>query len=645
MSLKFKVNGIVLAAGLGTRLRPITGSIPKPMVSVCNRPLLENILTNMERSGVDRIAVNTHYIADKVHDYIKGSPYSENVVIFHEDEILGTGGPLVNAKGVLSESEYFVLHNGDILTDLEISSLVKAHEESGNVVTMVMIDGPENKVLVDENGTVLDIVGKLGVDNSFGELYTYAGISVYSKEIFDYLPKTPQNYSIITAILDLMSDRVGSVGTFIPEDIYWNDLGTIKQYYKAHQDILRDSKLALPNFELNQCLPPKSDQFKGFVSYGQNVSVGDDAIVVDCVLLDGAKVLDGEFHRKEIIGADFTVHADIEMLREIDIVDDIDSYKISSMVEQGSNRQFYRLEKDGESQVLMVSNKDDQDFQRFIDMSELLCATGIPVPFIHSISYTKFAVLMDDMGTETLYDKVNNLSNIAKVEKLYKQVIQQSVLIHTLVLEKNKLFNFRIRDFDYYYLRWETEYFSQNFLKRYCGLSQPMLDMLSPFFDQLANIVLEQPQVFMHRDLQSQNIVFKNEKVGFVDFQGARIGAIGYDAMSLINDPYVSLPKDLRDNLKKYYFKLFNGFGFDFSEEEFNLTLVTAGLQRSMQALGAYTFLSLEKGKKEYLKYIPRCYEYLLEGIEDLLIIDANSKVELLRTTLKSINNELIETT
>jgi len=592
----------------------------------------------MHHGGIGRVAVNTHYIADKVHDYVNSS-FADFVELFHEEDILGTGGPLVNAKELLCETDHFVLHNGDILTDLDIQQLIDAHIESGNSVTMVMIDGPENKVRVTDDGAVVDIIGILGADESKGELYTYGGISIYSTSIFDYLPDTPQNCSIITAILDLMRDKPGAVGTYIPENLYWNDLGTIKQYYKAHKDILKDCLIKLPELEIAQCQPGPFDQvsFSGFTSVGDNCRIAADTSLIDCILLDGAVVNDGEYHRKEIIGPDFCIHADIEKIRKVSILDDADTYQISSLVEQGSDRQFYRLTKDNATNILMISHENDADFQRFLDIGEFFCKIGVPVPFIHGCDFDSYAVLMDDMGQNTLYDLVLDSNDEEYVETLYKKVIRLSALLHAEGTKRLNECVSLIRMFDYDYLRWETSYFAQNFLVNYCGVSETQVAEFEPFFHSLAESVLAQPQVLIHRDFQSQNIVVDGDKIGFVDFQGGRVGGIGYDAMSLINDPYVGLSKDLRANLKAYYCESLNSFGVQIGTDEFDSACVTAGLQRAMQALGAYTFLSMQKGKTNYLDFIPQCFNFLVELLELYCGSFKNTQAEYLMEILQTV--------
>ncbi|MCX6985177.1 MAG: sugar phosphate nucleotidyltransferase [Lentisphaerae bacterium] len=185
MNKDYKVNAIILAAGIGTRLRPVTDFIPKPLMPVGGVPLLESIIVKMKQAGIAKIAVNTHHLADRIESFIRNSPYSGFVELFQEKEILGTGGPLVNARALLSESEYFVLYNGDILSDLDMGKVVESHVASGKLATLVTIHGPENRVLVSpdskNSGTIIDILGKLEKSCPSGSIMTYAGIGRRSR--------------------------------------------------------------------------------------------------------------------------------------------------------------------------------------------------------------------------------------------------------------------------------------------------------------------------------------------------------------------------------------------------------------------------------------------------------------------------------
>ena len=547
MSKDYKVNAIILAAGIGTRLRPVTDFIPKPLLPVGGVPLLESIIMKMKEAGIAKIAVNTHHLADRIESFIRNSPYSDMVELFHEKEILGTGGPLVNAKKLLSETDYFVLYNGDILSDLDLNRLIDYHVSSGKLATLVTIQGPENRVLVSpdsiNSGTIVDILGKLGKTCPSGNIMTYAGIAVFSRDMFKYLPGRPVNHSVISSILDAMADEPGSVGAYMPEKISWNDVGTAGKY-----------------FELLSA-PPK-DELRSSPSQS--------------------------------------------------------SVKVIQIAEQGSNRKFYRLSYPDSSKVVMLSSYEDQDFDRFIKIGRYFYTNGFGTPEIFSFNKAQYAVLVEDLGDETVYEVLKNRDK----GEVYRKVIDWLVGFQKKSCELGVECRNEInRYFDYRGMRWETEYFTDNFLKRHLDVDDAKCATIQHSFDMLANEALSQPQILIHRDFQSQNIMIKDGNVRIVDFQGARQGPLAYDLMSLLKDAYVDIPKDLRKELEVYYYEKLQGTGVNkliFPREQFRKYTVIAGLQRNMQALGAFAFLSFFKGKKRYLDFIPGGVENLIEGIEEL---------------------------
>ncbi|HCE43802.1 MAG TPA: hypothetical protein DET40_09670 [Lentisphaeria bacterium] len=543
---KFQVNAIILAAGIGTRLRPVTDFIPKPLMPVNGTPLLESIILKMKNSGVAKVAVNTHHLADRVETFVKNSSYADYVTLYHEEVILGTGGPLVNAKNLLSEADCFVLYNGDILSDIDVGKIVEFHKESGKIATMVLINGPENRVLAaaaSKNfGTVIDILGKLGKTSQSARLLTYTGIAVFSREIFKYLPEQPVNYSIITAILDALKENPDSVGAYLPEKMLWNDIGTVGKYFSLLSSSAKHKPLT----------PVKSP------------------------------------------------------------------IRIYSLVEQGSNRKFYRISYPDSSKVVMVSYPEDQDFDRFIKTGEYLFKNGLGTPQIFSHDKAQLAVLLEDLGDDNVHTAIKKKNK----SEVYKKVIDWLVEFQKKTCQLGDGCRKEIdRSFDYPGIRWETEYFTENFLKRYLGESEEKCAELQPFFDTLAQESMKQPQVLIHRDFQSQNILIKDDKVRIVDFQGTRYGPVAYDLMSLLKDAYVDIPVALRRELQEYYYRKIQGTGIKeltFTKEQFRKYAIIAGLQRNMQALGAFAFLSLVKGKQKYLSYIPNGVKSLIEGIDEL---------------------------
>jgi NDP-sugar pyrophosphorylase family protein/aminoglycoside/choline kinase family phosphotransferase len=635
--MKTEVNAIILAAGKGTRLRPITDSLPKPLIKVCGRPLLDIIIGNLKSCGIGKIAINSHYYGEKLEEHLKTSEFAGDIELFHEPEILGTGGPMVNAGNLLKESDYFILHNGDIITDLDLSLLLKEHQRGDREVTMLLRKGPENKVLTGSDGTVLDILGKLGAEESEGsDYFTYCGIMIISRKIFDFLPAEPENYSIITAVLDLMRKHPGKVKGMIAGDIYWNDLGTIKQYFQVHKDILIHGELPAYGIK-NPCVSASADiaenaEINGFLAMGDNCRIKGPSFVNNCILLDGAVIEEGEYRSGEIIAPELSLNSDVKELSDLEILKDVDYEQVALLVEQGSDRRFYRLKNGDKSLVLVLSSATDADFERFIQFGQFFDKLELPTPKLFDFKPGEYSILVEDLGDDTVYRFLNKHQD-ADLVGIYRKIIDALVdfqLKVTTTLNHSPA-GFEIRNFDYDYLRWESDYFQKNLLEKYSHIEHELLTDLSTEFDDLARFVSEQPKIFMHRDFQSQNIMLHNSRIRFVDFQGARMGPLGYDIMSLLRDPYLDIPKNFFEKLSNYYFGKIKAADFyaDIPEDFFNLYLVTAGLQRNMQALGAYGFLGLTKNKQKYLNFIPQGLKYLRAGLEDFKRLEHSASFKL----------------
>ena len=170
----------------------------------------------------------------------------------------------------------------------------------------------------------------------------------------------------------------------------------------------------------------------------------------------------------------------------------------------------------------------------------------------------------------------------------------------------------RHRTFDYHALRWETGYFEQYFLERYCGISIPEKEELAQEFKVLAEKVSVEPLYFMHRDFQSQNIMIHSGSPKILDFQGARRGLLHYDLASLLKDAYVVLPANIRNELLTFYLEKLDQKGVEIKDyQQFYEVFTLACLQRNMQALGAFSYLSLIKDKGWFKQYIPAGMQHL----------------------------------
>ena len=212
--------------------------------------------------------------------------------------------------------------------------------------------------------------------------------------------------------------------------------------------------------------------------------------------------------------------------------------------------------------------------------------------------------------------------SVELMRKLYGKVVDALAEFQahgTIALERGDI---QIRLFDREYLRWESNYFIDNFIKGLCRIpaNDADIEKVSRELDELADQTFALPRTLMHRDFQSQNILIPAGEPRFVDFQGARLGPYTYDIASLVKDPYVMLPKGFRDELIRRHHEKLTAARHPLktpSFDQYKADYLKASLQRNMQALGAYGFLSLKKRKLKYLAYARPCLELLSEGLQE----------------------------
>jgi aminoglycoside/choline kinase family phosphotransferase len=259
----------------------------------------------------------------------------------------------------------------------------------------------------------------------------------------------------------------------------------------------------------------------------------------------------------------------------------------------------------------MQCSTDDPDFQRHIEYTWFFRKYSIPVPELLNVESEKMNAVFEDLGDLSLYSYLKCPREQKEIEEVYKRIIDILILIHTVAtkhITECPLLQNRI--FDYEHLRWETTYFIERFIQGIRDIKVKNLSALYDEFHRLAQKVDSFPKTIMHRDFQSQNIMITKGGIPRVlDYQSARWGPPAYDVASLLWDPYYRLDDDIREKLLNYYIKL-RGI-----TEEFRETLLLCRLQRHMQALGAYGFLSKIKDKKYFMKHIPEALRLLKEDV------------------------------
>ena len=225
-----KINVFILAAGYGERLRPITDYIPKPLLPLLGKPVIEIVLERLAGLPVDSIGINTHHKSEALKQWLDSSQYADKIEFFYEKTILGTGGALKNAEKFLSGSA-FIVHNADILSDIDLERLAKGHFLSGNTVTLATHDFEKfNNIWIDGSGNFIN-VGKTETEPSPGLCkVAFTGIAMYSHDFLDFLPEGPS--SVVDAWFRVLASGK-KIGTIDYTGCSWTDIGTPAAYAAA----------------------------------------------------------------------------------------------------------------------------------------------------------------------------------------------------------------------------------------------------------------------------------------------------------------------------------------------------------------------------------------------------------------------------
>ena len=274
---------------------------------------------------------------------------------------------------------------------------------------------------------------------------------------------------------------------------------------------------------------------------------------------------------------------------------------------EGSDRNWYRVRQSDCSLIIsdhgICLPESDELLQvnAFIHIGNHLFSNKVPVPRIYNFDRLSGKVVLEDLGDMHLETVIKKKNSDEFIVKLYKKVI-------------DALIDFSTKGFINFNKEWtcQTQAYSKNLiLEKECRYF-----MEASEFNHIAENALKYELTgLMHRDMQSRNIMVKNQKIYFIDFQGARSGPLQYDLASLLIDPYVNLKSKIRDEILKYTVEKLN---LNLSEREhFVQCYKYCSLTRNMQFLGAFSYLSQTKKKKQFEQYIPDAIKCLKKNAAD----------------------------
>lgn len=233
------MKGLILAAGLGTRLRPLTDRIPKPLIEVNGKPMLEYVVLKMKDAGIDDIIINTHHLGEKIQQFVYAkNSFGIKIRISHEPTLLDTGGAIVNCKEYLSDKEPFVVYNSDIYSDFPLIDFIANHLKAQNEITLLASRRKTSRYLLfAQNGRMQGWTKADGSETRPHNIVidglerkAFGGVHVINSSVLDKLEKYSEGRGKVFSITDFYIDNCMNVdiGFFEPpSDYFWYDIGKL----------------------------------------------------------------------------------------------------------------------------------------------------------------------------------------------------------------------------------------------------------------------------------------------------------------------------------------------------------------------------------------------------------------------------------
>ena len=294
------MRAMILAAGLGTRLEPLTSIRPKPLFPVLNRPLLGITIGQLQKMGATRIVINAHHLANQIERFIRGERWDLEVQVRVEPDILGTGGGIKNCADLLRDAPFFCVINADIYYTFDLRPAIRYHTASNNLVTLVLCDDPRfNQVGIDEEGQIVSIRGQ-EVKKSLSppRVLTFTGIHLISSRLLDSMPSAGF-FDIIRFYLDLAS-RGETIRGYQMQEGYWRDIGRIADYRALHRDLIGDGgePIIHPEARIEE-----GARIEGICCVGKKARIGSGALIKDSIIWDEVVISTGCVVEECVVGS------------------------------------------------------------------------------------------------------------------------------------------------------------------------------------------------------------------------------------------------------------------------------------------------------------------------------------------------------
>ena len=302
---------MVMSAGVGSRLDPLTKSVPKPLVPICNKPVMDILLENLSAIGVKDVVANTFYLAEQIVARYVENNLGINFNYITEETLSGTAGGVKKCQFFFNEGEDFFVLSADGVTNADLMKGMEIHKKSGAIATIGVKPVKEEEipnfgvVVTDNDGYITEFQEKPAIKDAKSNLIN-TGIYIFNYKIFDYIPAN-EFYDFAKNVFPaLLKDRQINV---FQVDEYWSDIGTLDQYRQSTLDLFENlytfkhdeiHRVELGSYICGKTKLPKNIKFIGHSVIGDDCIIGKNVTLENCILWDGVEIADN-VHLKDCV--------------------------------------------------------------------------------------------------------------------------------------------------------------------------------------------------------------------------------------------------------------------------------------------------------------------------------------------------------
>ena len=317
---------MVMAAGMGSRLEPLTLNTPKPLIKIANIPVMDILFNNLKKFGIESVIANTYYLSEQIIErYSNSNTSGINFSYIKEDELSGTAGGLKKCQYFFDCDEDFLVTSADGFFDIDLKKVFDSHKKSGAIATIVAkdihIDDVSNFGVIgcDENSYVKEFQEKPKKEEAKSTLVN-TGIYVFNYKIFNYIPPNTFFDFAKNVFPELMNDNQ-KINVYQTNE-YWCDIGTIGQYIQTHKDIF-NGVIKIDNTEIKNFYNSKlvqgnnmqvsmSTKFIGNNIIGSNCIFEDNVKIENSVIYDNVKIIKNSVIKNSIIAENSIIAGNID---------------------------------------------------------------------------------------------------------------------------------------------------------------------------------------------------------------------------------------------------------------------------------------------------------------------------------------------